>query len=157
MRSRNWSRTLTERSGGNGAVLVFMACCDCFFVQSMPRASKQQARYAVGRCLILWSSNDVTQQGSRPKTKLVPSPASMRAATRSSVRPCSKGFQAFLAASARVASAASYHSCSAAPLSWPSAFSWAAPLLKSGRSLLAFGSNPAFKPTRLRRAAYLGR
>nr|WP_312791524.1 DUF1010 domain-containing protein [Diaphorobacter nitroreducens] len=25
------------------------------------------------------------------------------------------------------------------------------------RSLLAFGSNPAFKPTRLRRAAYLGR
>ena len=41
------------------------------FVQSMPRASKQQARYAVGRCLMLWSSNDVTQQGSRPKkTKL---------------------------------------------------------------------------------------
>ncbi|EJJ31835.1 aminoglycoside resistance protein, partial [Klebsiella pneumoniae subsp. pneumoniae KPNIH17] len=70
MRSRNWSRTLTERSGGNGAVAVFMACYDCFFVQSMPRASKQQARYAVGRCLMLWSSNDVTQQGSRPKTKL---------------------------------------------------------------------------------------
>ncbi|MGS6371321.1 hypothetical protein ACVGX7_00210, partial [Enterobacter hormaechei] len=46
---RNWSRTLTERSGGNGAVAVFMACYDCFFVQSMPRASKQQARYAVGR------------------------------------------------------------------------------------------------------------
>ncbi|BFO03060.1 hypothetical protein KNHN1_14380 [Pseudomonas guariconensis] len=65
MRSRNWSRTLTERSGGNGAVAVFMACYDCFFVQSMPRASKQQARYAVGRCLMLWSSNDVTQQGSR--------------------------------------------------------------------------------------------
>ncbi|MBN0308420.1 hypothetical protein JTL37_34620, partial [Pseudomonas aeruginosa] len=61
---------LTERSGGNGAVAVFMACYDCFFVQSMPRASKQQARYAVGRCLMLWSSNDVTQQGSRPKTKL---------------------------------------------------------------------------------------
>ncbi|MFG8599159.1 hypothetical protein ACEPUI_32205, partial [Pseudomonas aeruginosa] len=60
----------TERSGGNGAVAVFMACYDCFFVQSMPRASKQQARYAVGRCLMLWSSNDVTQQGSRPKTKL---------------------------------------------------------------------------------------
>src|SRR5574343_1135989 len=70
MRSRNWSRTLTERSGGNGAVAVFMACYDCFFVQSMPRASKQQARYAVGRCLMLWRSNDVTQQGSRPKTKL---------------------------------------------------------------------------------------
>ncbi|MEM7878391.1 trimethoprim-resistant dihydrofolate reductase DfrA, partial [Morganella morganii] len=28
---------------------------------------------AVGRCLMLWSSNDVTQQGSRPKTKLSPS------------------------------------------------------------------------------------
>ena len=70
MRSRSWSRTLTERSGGNGAVLVFMACYDCCFVQSMPRASKQQARYAVGRCVILWSSNDVTQLGSRPKTKL---------------------------------------------------------------------------------------
>ncbi|WP_220417769.1 hypothetical protein, partial [Klebsiella pneumoniae] len=44
--------------------------CNSAFVQSMPRASKQQARYAVGRCLMLWSSNDVTQQGSRPKTKL---------------------------------------------------------------------------------------
>src|SRR5574344_1583432 len=70
MRSRNWSRTLTERSGGNGAVAVFMACYDCFFVQYMLWASKQQARYGVGRCLMLWSSNDVTQQGSRPKTKL---------------------------------------------------------------------------------------
>ena len=46
---------------------------------------------------------------------------------------------------------------SAAPLPWPSAFSWAAPFFKSGRFLLAFGSNSAFKPTRLRRAAYLGR
>ncbi|MGI5589983.1 hypothetical protein ACRYKX_26485, partial [Escherichia coli] len=46
-RSRNWSRTLTERSGGNGAVAVFMACYDCFFVQSMPRASKQQAQAAI--------------------------------------------------------------------------------------------------------------
>ncbi|HEB5022197.1 TPA: DUF1010 domain-containing protein [Klebsiella pneumoniae] len=81
----------------------------------------------------------------------------MRAATCSSARPCSKGFQAFLASSACAASATSYHYCSAAPLSWPSAFSWAAPWSKSGRSLLAFASNPAFKPTRLRRAAYLGR
>ncbi|WP_198531294.1 hypothetical protein [Thauera phenolivorans] len=61
---------MTERSGGNGAVAVFMACYDCFFVQSIPPASKRQARYAVGRCVMLWSSNDVTQQGSRPKTKL---------------------------------------------------------------------------------------
>ncbi len=66
-------------------------------------------------------------------------------------------FQAFWASGACAASATSYHSCSAAPLPWPSAFSWAAPLSKSGRFLLAFGSNPAFKPTRLRRAAYLGR
>ena len=66
-------------------------------------------------------------------------------------------FQAFWSSGACVASAASYHSCSAAPLPWPSAFSWAAPFSKSGRTLLAFGSNSAFKPTRLRRAAYLGR
>ena len=65
--------------------------------------------------------------------------------------------QAFLASSARLSSATCYLSCSAAPLPWPSGFSWAAPLSKSGRFLLAFGSNPAFKPTRLRRAAYLGR
>ncbi|MFC4474323.1 DUF1010 domain-containing protein, partial [Comamonas denitrificans] len=50
-------------------------------------------------------------------------------------------------------SATSYHSCSAAPLPWPSAFSWAAPVFKAGRSLLAFGSNFALKPTRLRRSA----
>ena len=81
----------------------------------------------------------------------------MRAATYSSAPPCSKGFQALLASSACAASATSYHSCSAAPLSRLSAFSWAALLSKSGRSLLAFGSNPALKPTRLRRAAYLGR
>ena len=81
----------------------------------------------------------------------------MRAATCSSALPCPRGFQAFLASSACAASANSYYSCSAAPLPWPSAFSRAAPLSKSGRFLLAFGSNPAFKPTRLRRAAYLGR
>src|SRR5699024_8672610 len=63
-------RTLTARCGGNGAVAVFMACDDCFVVQSMPRASKQQAPFGVGRCLMLWSSKDVTQQGRRPKTKL---------------------------------------------------------------------------------------
>ena len=65
--------------------------------------------------------------------------------------------QAFLASGARLSSATCYLSCSAAPLPWPSGFSWAAPVFKSGRSLLAFGSNPAFKPTRLWRAAYLGR
>ena len=62
-------QNLTERSGGNGAVAVFMACYDCFCTV-YASGIKQQARYAVGRCLMLWSSNDVTQQGSRPKTKL---------------------------------------------------------------------------------------
>ncbi len=81
----------------------------------------------------------------------------MRAATCSSALPCSKGFQAFWASSACAASATSYHSCSAAPLSWASAFSWAAPLSQSGRFLLAFGSNSAVKRTRILRAAYLGR
>ncbi|WP_074930530.1 DUF1010 domain-containing protein [Paenacidovorax caeni] len=81
----------------------------------------------------------------------------MRAPTCSSAPPCSKDFQAFWASSACQPSAISYHSCSAAPLSWPSAFSWAAPLSKSGRFLLAFGSNSAVKRTRILRAAYLGR
>ena len=71
----------------------------------------------------------------------------MRAATCSSAPPCSKGFEAFWASSACAASATSYPSCSAAPLSWPSGFSWAAPLSKAGRSLLAFGSNSAVKRT----------
>ena len=95
--------------------------------------------------------------GGRLTSPVSPITRFMRAVTCSSARPCSKGFQAFLASSAFAASATSYHSCSAAPLSWASAFSWAAPVSKSGRSLLAFGSNPALKPTRLRRAAYLGR
>ena len=66
-------------------------------------------------------------------------------------------FQAFWASGACAASATSYHSCSAAPLRWPSAFSWAAHVFKAGRSLLAFGSNSAVKRTRILRAAYLGR
>ncbi|MBY0408593.1 MAG: DUF1010 domain-containing protein [Burkholderiaceae bacterium] len=60
-------------------------------------------------------------------------------------------FQAFLASSAYLASAASYHSCSASPLLWPSAFSWVAPVFKSGRSLPAFGSNCSLQPTASRR------
>ena len=44
-------------------------------------------------------------------------------------------FQAFWASGACVASAASYHSCSAAPLPWLSAFAWVVPVFKSGRSL----------------------
>jgi hypothetical protein len=60
-------------------------------------------------------------------------------------------FQAFLASNARQASVGSYHSWSAAPLPGRSAFSGAAPVFKFGRFLLAFGSNCAVKPTRLRR------
>ncbi|WP_325345700.1 DUF1010 domain-containing protein [Xylophilus sp.] len=36
-------------------------------------------------------------------------------------------------------------------------YAWAAPVFESGRSLLAIRSNSSLKPTRLRRAAYLGR
>ena len=66
-------------------------------------------------------------------------------------------FQAFLASSPCSASAASYHSCSVAPLPRPSAFSWAAHVFKAGRPLLAFGSNSALKRTGFQPAAYLGR
>ena len=105
----------------------------------------------------------LTVQSSRPafggRLTLAVSPITrfMRAPTCSSAPPCSKGFQAFWASSACAASATSYPSCSAAPLPWPSAFSCAAPVFKSGRPLLAFGSNFAVKRTRILRAAYLGR
>ena len=82
---------------------------------------------------------------------------SMRAATYFSAPPCSKSFQAFWASSACAASATSYPSCSAAPLPWPSAFSWVVPVFKSGRPFLAFGSNSALKRTGFQPAAYLGR
>ena len=95
--------------------------------------------------------------GGRLTLCVSPITRSMRAATYFSARPCSKDFLAFLASSACQPSATSYHSCSAAPLPWPSAFWWAAPLSKSGRFLLAFGSNSAVKRTRILRAAYLGR
>ena len=57
----------------------------------------------------------------------------MRAPTCSSAPPRSKGFLAFWAPSACAASATCYPSCSAAPLPWPSAFSWVVPVFKSGR------------------------
>jgi len=97
---------------------------------------------------------------------LVPQkPPFMQAAIYSSVPPFSKvsswgfwrcaglrlhalrKFQAFLAAGACPASAGSYHPCSVAPPRWCNAFSWAAPLSKSGRSLLAIGSNISSQPT----------
>ena len=109
-----------------------------------------------------WPSG-LTRRSSRPayggRLTLAVSPITrfMRAATCSSAPPCSKGFLVFWASSACQPSATSYHSCSAAPLPWPSGFSWAAPFFKAGRSLLAFGSNSAVKRTRILRAAYLGR
>ena len=66
-------------------------------------------------------------------------------------------FQAFWASGACAVSATSYHSRSAAPLPWRSAFSWAAHVFKAGRPLLAFGSNSALKRTGFQPAAYLGR
>ena len=66
-------------------------------------------------------------------------------------------FQAFLASGARLSSATCYLSCSAAPLPWRSAFSWAASVFRVGRPLLAFGSNSALKRTGFQPAAYLGR
>ena len=95
----------------------------------------------------------LTRRSSRPayggRLTLHVSPITrfMRAATYSSALPCPRGFQAFLASAACAASATSYHSCSAAPLSWPSGFSWAAHIFKAGRSLLAFGSNCSSQPT----------
>ncbi|ARU03788.1 hypothetical protein CCO03_03005 [Comamonas serinivorans] len=66
-------------------------------------------------------------------------------------------FQVFLAAGARLSSAACYLSCSAAPLPWPSAFPWAAHVCTSRRSLFAFWPNHSVKPIRLRRPAYFRR
>ena len=92
------------------------------------------------------SNQAVKRTGLRPLTLFVsPITHSMRTATYFSARPCSKGLSVFLASSACQPSTTSYHSCSAAPLPWPSAFSWAAHVFKAGRSLLAFGSNSALK------------
>ena len=108
-----------------------------------------------------WPSGLTLRSSGRLRRRLPwfvsPITRSMRAATYLSARPCSKGFLAFWASSACEASVTCYPSCSAAPLPWPSGFSWAAPLSKSGRPLLAFGSNSAVKRTRILRAAYLGR
>jgi len=146
------------------------ACVGCAsFKPFWPLALVQQALAALvfvvrGLCgHFRFCALGLTRRSSRPAycgpLILFVSPITrfMRAATCSSAPPCSKGFEAFWASSACAASATSYHFCSAAPLPWPSAFSWAAPVFKSGRSLLAFGSNSAVKRTRILRAAYLGR
>ncbi|WP_156949930.1 DUF1010 domain-containing protein [Simplicispira psychrophila] len=67
-----------------------------------------------------------------------------------------RGFLAFLGSSAYLVSAASYLFCGIAPLPWRGVFSGLAPVVKLGLPVLASGSNSAVKPTRLRRAAYLG-
>ena len=146
------------------------ACVGCAsFKPFWPLALVQQALAAIvfvvcGLCgHILFCALGLTRRSSRPayggRLILFVSPItrSMRAATYSSALPCSRGFQAFLASSACAASAASYHSCSAAPLPWPSAFSLSAPSATTGSYILAFGSTFAIKRTRILRAAYLGR
>ena len=146
------------------------ACVGCVsFKPFWPLALVQQALAALffvvrGPCgHFRFCALGLTRRSSRPAfcgrliLSVSPITRSMRAATYFSARPCSKGFQAFWASSACAASATSYPSCSAASLPWPSGFSWAAPLYKSGRSLLAFGSNSAFKRTGFQPAAYLGR
>ena len=146
------------------------ACVGCdSFKPFWPLALVQQAQAAIvfvvrGLCgHFRFCALGLTRRSSRPaycgRLILSVSPITrfMRAATYFSAPPYSKGFQAFWASSACAANATSYHACSAAPLPWPSAFSWAAPFFKAGRSLLAFGSNSAVKRTRILRAAYLGR
>ncbi|MDD2690314.1 MAG: DUF1010 domain-containing protein [Simplicispira sp.] len=66
-------------------------------------------------------------------------------------------FQAFLAFSLCAACASSYHFASVTPPRWRSAFSQFVPVVNLGFPVLAFGSNCAVKPTRLRRAAYFRR
>ena len=131
-----------------------------------------------GRSLLAFGSNSAVKRTASPPLTLAVSPLIflfMQAYIHSSASPLSKvsplgfwryaglrlrslgRFQAFWASGACVASAASYHSCSAAPLPWPSAFAWVVPVFKSGRPFLAFGSNSALKRTGFQPAAYLGR
>ena len=146
------------------------------------RANQQSGYSVMGRCTVQKSVECLTIQSSglphgQPLTLAV-SPLIflfMQAYIHSSASPISKvsplgfwrcawlrlsalrKFQAFLASSPCSESAASYHSCSVAPLPRPSAFSWAAHVFKAGRPLLAFGSNSALKRTGFQPAAYLGR
>ena len=135
-----------ERSPGLRRSSVFLA-----FSARQSCASSSLLASALGLCNPFFHPPGLTLRSSglaygKPLTFAVsPITRSMRAATCSSARPCSKGFQAFWASSACQPSATSYPSCSGAPLSWPSGFSWAAHIFKAGRSLLAFGSNSAVK------------
>ena len=156
--------------------LSFLQCC----------AASVAQRFCVGcarlqvRALPFWPSGLTLRSSglafSQPLTLSVsPIPRFMQATIYSRVLPFSKvsalglrplaglrllawcQFQAFWASSACQSSASSYHSCSASPPPWRSAFSWVACVFKSRRSLLAFGSNSAVKRTGLRPAAYFGR
>ena len=66
-------------------------------------------------------------------------------------------FVVFLASGTCIASASSYCFRSAVPPRWRNAFPKFVPVAKSKLSVFASGSNISVKPTRLRRAAYLGR
>ena len=134
--------------------------------------------FKAGRSLLAFGSNSAVKRTASPPLTLAVSPfifRFMQASIYSSGSPFSqvsplgfrrcaglrlsalRKFQAFLASSDCAVSATSYHSCSAAPLPWHSGFSWAAPVFKAGRSLLAFGSNFALKRTGFQPAAYLVR
>ena len=124
--------------------------------------------FKAGRSLLAFGSNSAVKRTASPPLTLAVSPLIflfMQAYIHSSASPLSKvsplgfwrcaglrlsalrRFQAFFASSACAVSAISYHSCSVASLPWRSAFSWAAPVFKSGRPLLAFGSNCSSQPT----------
>ena len=116
-------------------------CPVIFSLRVVPASKKSLAEHVIRH-------PDVMRQNCRPKTELVPSYSRfMQAAIYSSASHVSKAFQSFWAPSACQPSTTSYHSCSAAPRPWLSAFSWAAHIFKAGRSLLAFGSNFAVKRT----------
>ena len=64
-------------------------------------------------------------------------------------------FQGFLASGVLAVRASSYRFCSAALLPLRRAFSSVVLVAKAGRHFQPFRSNPAVKPIRLRRPAYL--
>ena len=63
-----------------------MQCWFLWLVIICQGSSNRQARYVLDRCLMLWSSNDVTHEGSRPKTRLgLPRKSIMNIATKAVV------------------------------------------------------------------------
>ena len=130
------------------------------------RANQQSGYSVMGRCTVQKSVECLTIQSSglphgQPLTLAV-SPLIipfMQAVIYSSASPISKVFPLgfWRCAGLRLHMLRHFLVSSAAPLPWRFVFSWAAPVFKAGRSLLAFGSNSAVKRTCLRQAAYFVR